>query len=284
MEPLKTFHLFPQLPPELQNQIWQFYCEDRDDVVHCFSVDGDSVLYAACYYDRTTIISNTVLGDRFEPRVWGNSSDRVTELELHGNVSELCVGTDCAAVFRPTIEMIKKLPVDRRMRIVQKHRTSHVWVNFCRDLFMFDFCPDISPSPRFKPSWFRRFHQNCNGIIPRPLKDNHWLFNIQHLELRIPADHPEWYERDELDNRVIDKMVRLRMVNIFVDVTVFSGNKAWNRDNNYNVRGLLPVPMNALYWLSWHREADRLAQDWAYYIVAVRPLVVVHVRFSSWRS
>src|SRR5437868_9647213 len=64
-----SFHLFPQLPPELQDLIWKCHRERRG-IRHYFVKSGDSCRHYAAIDIETGLFANTFLTKRHIKTYW----------------------------------------------------------------------------------------------------------------------------------------------------------------------------------------------------------------------
>ncbi|KAI0130459.1 hypothetical protein BJ170DRAFT_315767 [Xylariales sp. AK1849] len=224
---LPEFHYFPRLPPDIQLMIWRLYRASRTGHRHCFSVDGDSVLYAALSKDLMPF-DNIVREDELDQWTIADPAAPIEKLRLTGNVSVLSFMTYPGVIWKNTPRSLLSIPGELRCRPVRKRQSASIWVNFKEDLFYFDLPPDQSPVHRWRPSCFRFFHQGKDLVVPRAMSDKHWLFKVQRMAIHILDCHlAEFLEGSNLDLDVLPRLKSLRKLFLAIQVDANKTARCW---------------------------------------------------------
>ncbi|KAH8195304.1 hypothetical protein TruAng_010527 [Truncatella angustata] len=234
-----NFHLFNKLPRECQLIIWTFYRDGRSGMRHCFSVDGDSLLYAALEKEDFSLVDNTTTGFG-DLDLWSRArpSMPMEQVKLGRDVSILAHMACAAIIFKSTPDSWLTLPGELRNRPVSRHKSSEVWLNFAEDTFYFDRASDQTPVFRWQPSWFRPLYPGKSEIVPRPLSDQHWIFRVQKLALRITSSLRGWIRPWDpvcppWDVQILQRMKDLRSLQLVVHVADSEAAAQWQSSLDY---------------------------------------------------
>lgn len=222
--PPTTFHCFRKLPPECQLLIWTFYRDARSGTRHCFSVDGNTLLYAALASDDFSLFDNSA-GESDLADEWTQARpyEPFEAIKPANKVLVLAHLAHPSIIFKHTKGSMMFMPGHLRDRAVRRPAAPQIWVNFAEDVFYFDWCQDDSPSFRWAPSWFRALHPSRDETVPRPLKNNHWLFKVQKLALRVGSG----YDFEQLDSQILKRMTQLKLLQLVVHIDCSEVARAW---------------------------------------------------------
>ncbi|KAK8001633.1 hypothetical protein PG991_013855 [Apiospora marii] len=171
MPPLDHFHVFPNLPIELQLMIWSFWRADQPVLRHYMSLFNDTRFYAALDSSTKMFVrtaSRSVASEQNDPLDPMEHKIRFTNriqtiLGQHGN--------PLSVVLRP----YSYSNVAVRYRQLAP---AFAWVNFEKDIF------NIENINHRLDGRFRFLMHNIGVKIPKPLAPNHWASRIQTLTLR----------------------------------------------------------------------------------------------------
>ncbi|KAI1085975.1 hypothetical protein F5B19DRAFT_480826 [Rostrohypoxylon terebratum] len=176
------FHNFLKLPIELQIMIWNFYWP-RTPVRHCFTIDvkegrkyGALDLQSGRYIDRS---------ERRPKRHVFDMIPALTKIKLPGTV---------------------RVHGERRARYRVKNPI--IYADFSIDIFYFDYCSYYGTAyENRQDEWFRFLRCPIYQINPLPLRQDHWIFKVEHIAFFVPREgltHSFW------DDMVISSMKSLK--------------------------------------------------------------------------
>ncbi|KAI0420517.1 hypothetical protein F5X98DRAFT_371930 [Xylaria grammica] len=219
-EPKKPdeFHLFRELPPELQRMIWEFWQDDQPAVYHYLFLASSHRHYVAVDSTRSRLVESTAQtadpnvddGEPLSPFEW--------KITLNHRIS--------TAVSSLAPESSVRIPWKRSplapwgfyggigdFRLEPRRSPVHTWMNFHKDVFFLG-------SNYGLPGQLRFFCDPIDAPVPR-LNDNHWSRRIR--QLAIYARAPDYRRRNDsngrlsnLDRYVLTQLGGLRRVFIVV--------------------------------------------------------------------
>jgi hypothetical protein len=144
-----AFHYFHKLPNECQLMIWTFYRDDMSGTRHCFSLDGDSLLYAPLRRDDYALHDNDASGfDGLDFWTKSRPSQPVERMKLAGTVSILVRIVHPIMIFENCPASRLCVPHELSERLVRRSASPQVWANYSEDTFYFDWPEDLSPNYR----------------------------------------------------------------------------------------------------------------------------------------
>ncbi|KAI1335588.1 hypothetical protein F5Y15DRAFT_397176 [Xylariaceae sp. FL0016] len=212
MKATKHFHPFPKLPAELKALIWEYYNTTQPVLRHCFSIQNVRESRAsrskcqrrsyAVFNEETRLYVNNKAESRDEPDMPTRIRVRLPgKVHMRNNGRSPYTATSLGEDFELNGQEV--ISVSR----------ADIWVNFERDVFYFDCTQYIKyASSTFNfdraSEWFRCLYNPIDRDPPRPLDDNHWIFSVRKLALRLK----EVPQQADLD--ILGKLTRLREVSL----------------------------------------------------------------------
>ncbi|KAI8628379.1 hypothetical protein F5Y19DRAFT_486056 [Xylariaceae sp. FL1651] len=205
---LDKFHLFTELPLELQLLVWKFWREGRPVIHHYLFVSPKGRCYAALDTKRDKFIHTTTQCAKTEVR--HGTSLNPMEYKIR---------------FTNSVWMITDYQcVDFLVNMVCNARefwpyfwgegekgTLYTWVNFEKDIFF------VGSNYRW-PGQLRFLFYRIGGKLPQAIKDDHWALRIQQLAMYVS-------DKDslcELDRRAFSQLKHLRKVFLIVHKACYS--------------------------------------------------------------
>ncbi|KAK6204170.1 hypothetical protein LQW54_008404 [Pestalotiopsis sp. IQ-011] len=225
--PPTTFHCFRKLPAECQLMIWTFYRDARCGTRHCFSVDGNTLLYAALSSGNFSLFDNMARGvDGVDDWTQARPYEPFEAIKPANKALVLAHLAHPSIIFKHTKGSMMFMPAHLRDRAVRRPTAPHIWVNFTEDVFYFDWCHDNSPSFLWSPSWFRALHPGRDDPVPRALKNDHWLFKVQKLALRVGSGL-DW---GQLEIPILKRMTQLKLLQLVIRIDCSEFARTWKAD------------------------------------------------------
>ncbi|KAK8856744.1 hypothetical protein PGQ11_012656 [Apiospora arundinis] len=175
--PLTHFHLFPNLPAELQLMIWSFWRADQPALRHYMGLTNNARYYAALNPTTREFIKTTARSTE------SDKDDPVDPMEYQIRFTNSIMTTQ--GKYQDPLDVVHLIDGSRLDRSKERYARlapAFAWVNFEKDAFCIE-----NLGHRYETR-FRFLLHNIGAKVPKPLAADHWASRIQTLTLHTTCE------------------------------------------------------------------------------------------------